>query len=83
MLHAGSPREESTSNEKEKEMNMRDPKYFSRLGEKTCECTCHKDATSVMHLFPCCEFTYEKYISEEGVVDKGRLHELYHPEASK
>lgn len=34
-----------------------------------CECDCHKDGMLVMHCAPCCNLTYEKYISRDGEVD--------------
>ena len=34
-----------------------------------CECECHTKGLSVMHCVPCCEFTYGKYIDNEGEID--------------
>ena len=31
---------------------------------------CHKKSVmSIRHMMPCCEFTYEKYINDDGSVD--------------
>ena len=31
-----------------------------------CTCECHKVGLDVMHCMPCCGFTYQKYINEDG-----------------
>jgi hypothetical protein len=37
--------------------------------EDICDCVCHTAGVSVMHCAPCCNYTYEKYISN-GVINK-------------
>ena len=48
--------------------NMEHPDF----GE-ICECECHRDGDGMMHSGACCEFCYQPYISEDGVVDIKRF----------
>jgi hypothetical protein len=32
-----------------------------------CTCICHKEGFDIRHIRSCCEYTYEKYIDEDGV----------------
>lgn len=34
-----------------------------------CRCHCHVKGSAVMHFMPCCRFTYEKYLNEDGSID--------------
>ena len=37
--------------------------------DKICRCRCHTKGSSVRHMKPCCDYTYEKYIDEDGSID--------------
>jgi hypothetical protein len=42
-----------------------------------CHCECHQDGRVVMHCCPCCNLTYEKYISaENGKINLDRYKKL-------
>jgi hypothetical protein len=58
------------------EMNMRDPNYFKRLGEKTCECECHHVDKNILHFMPCCDVTGKSYIVN-GEINNNLLAKAY------
>lgn len=35
-----------------------------------CMCRCHRKGSHIMHFLPCCQHTYEKYLTENGEFDK-------------
>lgn len=37
--------------------------------KEICKCECHKKGTNISHITSCCDFTYEKYINEDGSID--------------
>jgi hypothetical protein len=40
------------------------------LNDNVCKCLCHEKGAEVMHFMPCCEYTYGKYINEDGSIDE-------------
>ena len=44
--------------------------------KKPCSCLCHRDGFELMHCMPCCDFTYQKYISKDGTIDEERYNNL-------
>ena len=34
-----------------------------------CKCNCHVKGDDVLHMMPCCDYTYEKYINRDGSID--------------
>jgi hypothetical protein len=58
----------------------------SIFGDKICTCMCHrksKSGMSIMHMMACCEFTYEKYINDDGSVDMEIYNKLVENRNSK
>ena len=47
-------------------------KELKKLKKTICMCGCHKDGVTMMHIMPCCSYTYEKYINKNGTVDMKR-----------
>jgi hypothetical protein len=45
-------------------------------GKEICTCDCHKEGISIMHCFPCCDYTYVKYIKEDGTIDFTKYNKL-------
>lgn len=43
---------------------------------KICSCECHKQCEMVRHMLPCCQFTYVKYISSDGIIDTKKYEDL-------
>lgn len=39
-----------------------------KKSETPCKCPCHDNDSVSLHMMPCCNLTYEKYITK-GVVD--------------
>ena len=37
---------------------------------KICDCECHKHGHAIRHFMECCDFTYMKYIDENGNIDE-------------
>ena len=31
-----------------------------------CTCMCHREGMQLMHMMPCCEFTYATYLDKDG-----------------
>lgn len=52
--------------------------YVSNIDdvEGICTCECHQDGKQIMHMFPCCPLSGEKYIFENGEIDVERLEDL-------
>jgi len=44
--------------------------------EKYCTCACHREGMSVMHIIPCCDLTYQKYLDKDGDLIKEKLEKL-------
>jgi hypothetical protein len=44
--------------------------------EEVCTCDCHIEGHNVMHCMPCCDFTYEKYITEDNRIIADKLSAL-------
>lgn len=44
--------------------------------DNTCDCVCHRDGMDITHFMPCCAYTGEKYINENGFIDKERLNKI-------
>jgi hypothetical protein len=42
---------------------------MKRLYIDICDCECHIEGQSILHCAPCCDLTYEKYITPDGVID--------------
>jgi len=42
-----------------------------------CKCDCHRDGVQLLHFMACCPLCYQKYISEDGVVDLVRFESLW------
>lgn len=36
---------------------------------EVCTCECHVEGMMVMHCMPCCNYTYEKYLNEDGTLN--------------
>lgn len=51
-------------------------KLEETYGKLPCTCMCHQDGFQTMHIMPCCEFTYEKYINQDGSIDNERYNKL-------
>jgi len=51
--------------------------------ENICMCMCHRKGVTIMHIMPCCEFTYEQYINDDGSVDFEIYNKLKNGESSK
>lgn len=41
-----------------------------------CTCICHIDGNSIMHVRPCCKYTYRKYIHIDGTFDTQIVNEI-------
>lgn len=48
-----------------------------------CKCPCHVKGSAIMHMFPCCDFTYKKYLNEDGSFDQVAYDEAMKPEKPK
>jgi len=48
---------------------------FMQLEEngKICKCACHEKGQIMMHMVDCCNYTYIKYINEDGSIDLEKL----------
>lgn len=44
--------------------------------KEICSCPCHKEGFSIMHCMPCCDFTYNTYINEDGTFNEERYLEI-------
>ncbi len=44
---------------------------------RVCMCECHQDENEIMHFDECCNFTNQKYINKNGIIDEHRLYLLY------
>lgn len=45
-------------------------------GVRWCECGCHRDGSSLMHIRACCDVGAQKYITTDGLIDPKRLKPL-------
>jgi hypothetical protein len=43
---------------------------------KVCNCPCHIEGTQIMHMMACCQFCYDKYLTEDGEVITEKLESL-------
>lgn len=72
--------EDDTLNEEEYYIAMEESKKEAVIKaeseKKVCSCTCHQDGWTSMHFMACCNFTYDKYINEDGTFDKKRYQAL-------
>ena len=46
------------------------------MRDRICTCRCHTKGLIVRHIAPCCQFTYQKYINEDGSIDNEILGKL-------
>ncbi len=44
--------------------------------QSICICECHKECVRMMHMFPCCNLTYQKYIDKDGNIIDSVLEKL-------
>lgn len=44
-------------------------RVLENLNKEICTCECHKKGSNILHMTSCCDFTYEKYINEDGTID--------------
>lgn len=44
--------------------------------KKICDCICHKEGMTVLHVSPCCTLSGIKYIDAQGTVDEKKVKSL-------
>ena len=44
--------------------------------QNICDCICHREGTSIMHMMACCNLCYDTYLTEEGEVIPEKLEPL-------
>lgn len=66
----------SGSNENFYELHIEYKVKSVNESDSICMCACHVQGTHVRHLMPCCENTYQKYLTPEGELDKELLEKI-------